>query len=109
MNAKTKSWVSYLTVIGWIVAFVSNQPPNRDEEAAFHIRQSLGVIVMGIAAGFIGRIFFFMIGIPGFSIANLLYVLVFICWIIGLVYALQGQRRLLPVVGPYFQDWFRGL
>ncbi|MBE7177523.1 MAG: hypothetical protein INR69_14025 [Mucilaginibacter polytrichastri] len=109
MDPKTKGWVSYITVIGWVVAFASNQPPNRSEEASFHIRQSLGVILMGVASGILGRLLFFVAGIPGFSISNLLYVIVFAAWVIGLIYALQGERKLLPVVGAYFQDWFKGL
>lgn len=109
MDAKTKSWVSYVTIIGWVIAFVTNQPPNKEEQASFHIRQSLGVILMYASASILTRLFVSSFGAFGFALSGALYLASFIAFILGLVYAIQGQQKELPFVGRYFQDWFRGL
>lgn len=109
MDAKTKGWVSYITIVGWIIAFVTNQPPNKEEQASFHIRQSLGIILLGVASGIIGRILFMIIGPVGFAIANVLYVVVFVLWILGIVSAVKGTRDLVPFIGMQFQVWFKTL
>jgi len=87
--------VSYLTIIGWIVAIVLNNP--KKDLASFHIRQSLGIILMGVVASII----------PVLNIV--LWIIPLIAWIIGFIGALQGEKKLVPYVGEYFQDWFNSL
>lgn len=87
--------VSYLTIIGWIVAIVLNNP--KEDLASFHIRQSLGIILMGVVASIV-------------PVLNLvLWIVPLIAWIIGFIGALQGEKKLVPYVGEYFQDWFKSL
>lgn len=87
--------VSYLTIIGWIVAIVLNNP--KDDLASFHIRQSLGIILMGVVASIL----------PFLNLV--LWIIPLIAWIIGFIGALQGEKKLVPYVGEYFQDWFKSL
>jgi hypothetical protein len=95
MDAKTKAIVAHITIIGWIIALVANSR-EKDPLAAFYIRQTLGIMLIGLFAWvkFIG-IFI--------SIACL------VLWIISLVGAIQGEERPVPVLGEYFQEWFGGL
>ena len=59
MDAKTIAWVSYLTIIGWIIAFVSYGNLNpKTSLATFHLRQSLGLILLGVACSIIFRMMF---------------------------------------------------
>lgn len=94
-DPKVVGIVSYITFIGWIVALVLNSN-DKSEFGSFHIRQSLGLIIMGALSiiPFLGWI----IGIAAF-----------ILWIIGLIGAVQGQMKPVPIVGEYFQDWFKSL
>ncbi|MEM9160434.1 MAG: hypothetical protein AAGB46_15415, partial [Verrucomicrobiota bacterium] len=48
MDPKTRGIVAYLTLIGWIIALVTNNP--KDELASFHIRQMLGLMLTMIVA-----------------------------------------------------------
>ena len=47
-NGKTIGIISYLTLIGWIIALVMHSS-NKTEQGAYHIRQSLGLIVLYVA------------------------------------------------------------
>ncbi len=77
---------------------------------AFHLRQMLGLFVTGL-----------VIWIPCLIIAIipvvnlLLFVLwpvigisLFVFWIMGLISAVNGQLKPLPVVGEHYQKWFGG-
>lgn len=106
MDAKTTAWVSYLTIIGWIIAFVtySNMNP-KSSLATFHLRQSFGIFAIGFALYFV---FFTLIFIPFLSpLISLIGLGLLVLWILGLIAALNGEEKPLPVVGPLFQQWFQ--
>ena len=62
---------------------------------SFHIRQALLLMIAGIILSWIPVI--------GWIVA----LIVFIFWIMGLVYAVQGQKKEVPVIGAYAQQWFK--
>lgn len=101
-NGKTVSIIAYITLIGWIIALIMNNG-NKTALGSFHVRQSLGIIcvavVLAIVVGFLG------ISILGW-IAQLA-ILVF--WLLGLVSAVQGEMKPVPVLGEQFQEWFKGV
>lgn len=87
--------ISYLTLIGWVVAIVLNNP--KQDLASFHIRQSLGIFLLGFVSGFI-------------PVLNLvLWIVPLVAWIIAFIGAVQGEKKLVPYIGHYFQDWFKSL
>jgi uncharacterized membrane protein len=95
MDAKSKAIVAHITIIGWIVALVMNQGENKEEFASFYIRQMLGIVLLGLAFSFI-------------PILNLfLWVIPVVLWILSIIAAVQGESKESPVVGKYFQDWFK--
>ena len=101
-NGKTIAIVAYLTLIGWIVAFIMHNN-NKTELGAFHIRQMLGIIIVGIVLNVIGvfsgiSILFWICRI--FAIA---------LWALGILGALQGEKKPVPVLGDQFQQWFKGI
>jgi uncharacterized membrane protein len=98
---KTIGIVSYLTIFGLIAAFVMN----KDKEDAFgtyHIRQSLGLMVTGLALAAIG-----MVPILGWIVSILGSFLLLILWIMGLINAVGGKMQPVPVLGKKFEEWFR--
>ena len=91
--------VSYLTAIGWIAGVLLNNP--RSNFASFHLRQSLGTLLMFVVASMIG--WFPVLGwVSGFAL--MMAAVVF--WFIGLVAAIQGKEQTVPILGEYFQEWF---
>ena len=98
-NAQLIAIVSYLSLIGWIIAFVLYQN-DKSELAIYHLRQSLGINILGV----IGWVVFW-IPILGWLAAIFLFVL----WIMGLIYAAQGEAKPVPLIGNFIQDIFKGI
>jgi len=96
MDGKTKAIIAHITYIGWIISLVINMN-ERDEIASFYIRQLLGIYLFSIIVSFI----------PIINIIGWIAALVF--WILSLIGAVNGEMKETPVIGKYFQDWFKGL
>ena len=45
-NGKTIAIISYITLIGWIIALIMHNN-NKTELGAYHIRQMLGIMLLG--------------------------------------------------------------
>ncbi|MBK1878276.1 hypothetical protein [Pelagicoccus mobilis] len=98
MDAKTRGIVAYITLIGWVIALVTNNP--KDEQTTFHLRQGLGLNLAWIVSTF-----FIWLPIIGW----ILPIALFVFWIIGLLSALEGSQKEVPVIGSLFQSWFKNL
>lgn len=103
-QGKTRAIIAHITIIGWIIALVMNNE-KKDEFASFYIRQTLGIFLMGIAASILSMLLLFVVPFLGPIISlGVLAVL-----IVSLVWAVNGEKKELPVVGPMFQEWFKSL
>lgn len=106
MDEKTTGIVTYLTLIGWIIALLTRT--EKTEYTSFHIRQMLGLIVLNIAISIAG--FILGMAVPKIAmIFNILYLLPFVLWIIGFIGAMNNEKKLVPVFGDKFQEWFKGI
>lgn len=82
MDAKTTSWVAYLSWIGLIIAFAAGDK----EGAKFHINQALVIMLFSLLSmvPFIGWIWgIFMI----------------VCWFMGLIAAINQEEKRVPLIG----------
>jgi uncharacterized membrane protein len=104
----TVAIISYLTLIGWIIALVMHNGENKTKLGAFHIRQSLGLMILMFAIWIVALIFVF-IPFIGLVINLLLWLGMLGLWIVCIISAVNGQEKPLPVVGPMFQTWFASL
>ncbi|MBK6947985.1 MAG: hypothetical protein IPH16_07960 [Haliscomenobacter sp.] len=93
--------ISYLTIVGWVAALIMNKP--KSEAASFHIRQALGLIILSAAANFFRVAPFF-----GATLTKGVWLGAAILWIMAIFSAIQGEQKELPVLGAYFQKWFKG-
>lgn len=98
-NGKTTAIIAYLTIIGTIIAYFINLDP-KDPFASFHIRQAFGLQITFYLLGALMGLFD-----NGFIIAAF-YVFFFVLWVYGLIAAIQGETREIPILGPLFQKWF---
>ena len=94
MDTKTTSWVSYVTFVGWIVAYCAGDK----EGAKFHLNQSL-VIWLGYLCLFIAAIPLAFIPIIGWLAVWVAYIFLFVMWIIGLIAAINQEEKELPIIG----------
>ncbi len=104
---KTVAIVAYLTLIGFIIALILNANRTGDNKRfnAFHLRQSLGVfiiiIILNICAGIITSI------LPIFSfISTIIWIASLIMLVFGLIGAVNGEEKLIPIVGEPIQKAF---
>ena len=93
-KGKVVAIVSYITLIGWVIALLLYLNENKPKLGGFHLRQSLLLFLVGIALS--------LIPILGW----ILSIVVFVFWIMGLVYAIKGEEKELPLIGKYSQEWF---
>lgn len=96
MDGKTKAIVAHITWVGWLIALIINSS-QKDEITSFYIRQLLGIYLFSLVITFIP-----LVNIVG-------WILAFIFWILSLIGAINGEMKETPVIGRYFQDWFKGL
>ena len=101
-EGKTMAIISYITFIGTIIAFIMNND-KKNSFAAFHIRQMIGIILLGIIINVIAR--FANLGM----ISTIIGLIPVILWVIGFIGAIQGQEKKVPLLGDMFQDWFKGI
>jgi len=100
---RTAAIVSYITVIGFIAAIFLHQS-KKTQLGAFHLRQMLGMALTA-AAGAV----FWAVPILGWIAWFLLAIGLFFLWIIGLLSALKGEMRPVPILGAHYQRWFAGV
>ncbi|MBA3850219.1 MAG: hypothetical protein C0502_09540 [Opitutus sp.] len=98
---KTVAILSYLTVIGFIVAIVLHGS-KKTRLGSFHLRQSLGIYLTGVVAGACN---FALVLIPilGWLAMLVIWLGLVVLWVMGLVGAAQGQARPVPVLGEQYQ------
>ncbi|WP_395047952.1 DUF4870 domain-containing protein [Flavobacterium sp.] len=106
MDKKTISIISYITIIGWVIAFIIyGNNPEKSSLAKFHLKQSFGLAVLGILNAILQTIILSIV--PALYIVfTIIAVAIFILWIIGIINAANEQEKPVPLVGSLFLDKF---
>lgn len=99
---RTVAILSYVTIIGFIAAIFLHLN-HKTELGAFHLRQMLGMVLTGVAGGIIG-----IVPILGWIAWFLIVIGLFGLWILGLLSAVRGDQRPVPLLGEHYQRWFAG-
>jgi uncharacterized membrane protein len=103
MDAKVKAIVAHITIIGWIIALVINSN-EKEEYASFYIRQTLGIMLTGLALSVVS-----VIPVLGWLASVVGGLLLFVFWLMSLIWSISGEMKSVPWVGSYFQEWFKAL
>lgn len=99
---KTTAMVAYLTIIGSVIAiFLNNE--HKSNFASFHIRQGLGLNLSFFLLGY------FISYFDSWMITSAFYLFFIILWFYGFSSALNSQMREVPILGRYFQQFFKNL
>ena len=102
-EGKPLAIVSYLTVIGAIVAYFLNKNKENNPFTNFHVRQSLGIWLTfhALAIG---------ISTLDYSLVRLAFYFCFgVLLIFGFINAVAGNAQEVPFVGKFYQKLFSSL
>lgn len=101
-EGKKTAIVAYMTIIGTVIAIFMNNE-KKDVFSAFHIRQALGIFTTFFAMGYFIGYF------DSWMITSAFWVFIFILWFYGILSALQGQMRAVPLIGSFYQKIFKNI
>lgn len=107
MNDQSRliSTVSYITIVGWVIALILRQNENpKSELGLFHLRQSFGILILFFIAS-LAKIVLSAIALGW--IGNAIGLVVLILWLIGLIGAIQGRYTKIPFIGDWLQENMR--
>jgi uncharacterized membrane protein len=103
MNKRTTDIVAYLWWVGLVVALLAGDRRN----SRFHLNQALVLTIVGVVWTIIYRVAYAIIRVVTFGLLNtvlgglnaLVCLVVLVLKIMGLVNAVQGVEKPLPLVG----------
>ena len=95
--------IAYITIFGLLIAFILNND-KKNAFSAFHIRQSLGIALTGL-----GLVVISFIPFIGWLISIFGSLLIFVLWIMGILNAINVKEEPVPILGKYYQDWFKNI
>lgn len=100
-EGKNIAIIAYISIIGLIIAFVMNSE-KKNSFGKYHITQSLGLAVTGLALGIIG-----MVPILGWIISIIGFFIILYMWIVGIMNAINGKENPVPFLGVKYIEWFK--
>lgn len=101
-EGKTAAITAYILIIGVFIAMSMNGE-KKNPFASFHIRQALGLSVTFISLGLIISNF------NSLMISATMWIFVSVLWGYGIVTAIKGDSRPLPLLGNLFQKLFKSI
>ncbi len=101
-EGKQAAIISYVTIIGTVIAiFMNNETKN--PFASFHIRQALGINITYFALGYFIGYF------DSWMVSAAYWTFIFILWLYGFLGALNGEQKIVPLVGQWYQKIFQSI
>ncbi len=101
MNNKSLAIISYITIIGWLVAYFIGKD-KADALLKYHLRQSLGLAIVNIVFSVVLNIVATMV--PSLSFLGLIGFVFIILWIMGIINAANGAMKPVPLIGKMFEE-----
>ncbi len=89
MDKKTTDIVAYITIFGWLAAFVAGER----EDSRFHLNQALVIHLTLIILSFLTWIPIIRL------VVHLVQLVVFVFCVMGIIYAVKEQENEVPLLG----------
>jgi len=105
-NGRVTAIVSYLSLLGWLIAYFALHVPNRTSLGSYHLRQTLLLMLCAAGLQIASMILIFVMPF----LALILWVVwigLFVLWILGLIAAINGEEKPMPLIGGKAQEIFR--
>lgn len=106
MSNKTMAILAYVTIIGWVVAYLQyKKSSDRNPLVNYHLGQSLGLIILTFILGIILSVVIAII--PSlYFLSLILSALSLVFLLLGIVAANNEVIKPLPLVGKLFEGKF---
>ena len=101
-TGKTMAIVSYLTLIGTVIAYFSNKDI-KNPFTSFHTRQALGLWLLQMILGFV------VSGFDNWNITLAFWIFIVTLLFYGVLNAIIGKAEPIPLLGNFFQKTFANL
>ncbi len=88
--------LNYLVFIVGIIWWLADEKMKKNKFATFHVKQVLILIIVSIIVSFIN-----IIPILGQIIFLIAEIIILVLWIIGLINAISGKEKELPIIGKF--------
>lgn len=105
MDNKTLAIVSYITLIGWVVAFFIGKE-KADNLLKYHLKQSLGILIISFALGIIIQVIARIVPTIAGIISFVLYIILLVLMIKGIINAAGEKQKPLPIIGAWADKAF---
>lgn len=101
-EGKTMAIVSYLTLIGTLVAFFNNKD-TRNPFTAFHTRQALGLWILEMILAYV------ISGFDSWAITFSFWIFFIVLFFYAIYTAIIGKTEPIPFLGNLFQNIFKSI
>lgn len=115
-NGKNVGIISYITIIGWLIAYFAMHNDKKTELGSYQLRQTLLLhliyIIFYIIWDFviISLLFNSITGLIWASrLTDIIYLGFLVLWLIGFIGAVNGQKKPIPLIGDKAQTMFPGI
>ena len=106
MTNRTMAIVAYITIIGWVVAYLSyRKSDDKSPFVRYHLGQSIGIILLSVALSIVSGI---LVGLLP-ALATLFYLISlcpFILMLLGIITASNEAQRPIPLIGKLVEGKF---
>jgi len=106
MNNKTVAIVAYLTIIGWVIAYLSyKKSSEKSSLVKYHLGQALGVFLVSLVLSILSAVILSII--PSLGILSYVISLIsLVLMLLGVITASNEAERPVPLVGGMFEGKF---
>jgi len=115
-NGKNAGIISYITIIGWLIAYFAMHNEKKTELGSYQLRQTLLLHLIYIIfyilweAVIVSLFFSSLTGLIWASrLTYILYLGFLALWVIGFIGAVNGQKKPIPLIGEKAQTMFPGI
>jgi len=110
-SGKTAGIVSYFWIIGWLIAYFGMHQNNKTSLGSYQLRQTLLLHIISVAIWIVfDRILIDMLFTTGFFaftwLIDLFWLGFLVLWIIGIIGAVNGEKKPIPLIGEWAQKLF---
>ena len=93
-----------MAILAYILFFIPLLTDAKESPfVKFHIKQSLLLVIASVLVSVIGAVIPFL----GALVAPIASLAVFVLWIIGLMHAINGEAKEVPIIGKYAEQYLK--